>query len=174
MNRNPLLIATFPASFASQAAAAEVTVEQPWARASLTPNGGVYLTLTNKASAPARLVGAETPVAGHVMLMTNAGGHRQLDAWDIPADGQIEAKPTGDGLHIMLMGLTRKLDKGDQLSLTLLFADGDRRAAAPRPPAGWLGRTSAGPGQARRRGAPRRTARPVGRGNGNHRPAKQQ
>lgn len=127
MNRNPLVIAALLATFASQAAAAEVTIEHPWARASLTPNGVVYLTLTNKASEPARLVGAETPVAGHIMLMTNAGGHRQLDAWDIPGGGQVEAKPTGDGLHIMLMGLTRKLNKGDQFPLTLLFADGDRR-----------------------------------------------
>lgn len=132
MNWMRALLAVTLVALAGQAAAAEIEVKQPWARASLNPIGVVYLTLVNPSSEPGRLVGAETPVAAHVMLMTNSGGHRQMEAWDIPAGGRLEAKPAGDGLHIMLMDLTRKLSKGDAFPLTLRFANGDTQEVEVR------------------------------------------
>ncbi|MCK4899380.1 MAG: copper chaperone PCu(A)C, partial [Anaerolineales bacterium] len=38
---------------------------------------------------------------------------------DVPARGQVELKP--GGLHIMLIGLSRDLKAGDQVSLSLGF-----------------------------------------------------
>jgi copper(I)-binding protein len=38
---------------------------------------------------------------------------------DIPANGQVELKP--GGFHVMLIGLTRDLNVGDSVQLTLTF-----------------------------------------------------
>lgn len=131
MNRFLVFLAAVALS-GGAALASEAVVEQPWARASLTANGVVYLSITNPSGAVERLVGVETPVAAHAMLMTNAGGHRTVDAWEIPAGGRLEAGPAGEGLHIMLMDLRAPLKKGEVFPLTLRFADGDARTVDVR------------------------------------------
>ena len=84
------------------------------------------MTLTNRGSAPDRLIAIDTPVAemaelhrdemrGSVMTMRPAG---PLDL----APGQTVAVQPGDsGLHVMLMHMTRALKAGDRFPLTLTF-----------------------------------------------------
>ncbi len=112
-----LLLAALPAW-------AQVTVEQPWSRA--TPPGakiGVgFLRLKNAGAAAERVVGASSPVAGRVeMHVTTRDGDvmkmRQVESFEIPAGGSFELKP--GGAHLMLMGLRRPLAKGERVPLTL-------------------------------------------------------
>ncbi len=117
-----LLLAALPAW-------AQVTVEQPWSRA--TPPGakiGVgFLRLKNAGAAAERVVGASSPVAGRVeMHVTTRDGDvmkmRQVESFDIPAGGSFELKP--GGAHLMLTGLRRPLAKGDRVPLTLKLQSG--------------------------------------------------
>ncbi len=117
-----LLLAALPAW-------AQVTVEQPWSRA--TPPGakiGVgFLRLKNAGAAAERVVGASSPVAGRVeMHVTTRDGDvmkmRQVESFEIPAGGSFELKP--GGAHLMLMGLQRPLAQGERVPLTLKLQSG--------------------------------------------------
>lgn len=113
-------LAAFPAS-----ALADVTVTDPWARASILVSrpGAAYLTLLSDMED--RLLSAATPVAGHVMIHaaeTDANGVTRmihLDTLDVPAEQAVRFAP--GGMHLMLMGLADKLDEGAEFPLTLTF-----------------------------------------------------
>ena len=106
-------------------AAAEVTVSEPWARASILANrpGAAYLTLQSDVAD--RLVAIETPVAATVMLhgsATDANGVSRMihiEALDIAPGASLTLAP--GGMHLMLMGLADKLDEGSSFPLTLTF-----------------------------------------------------
>ena len=106
-------------------ALAEVTVSEPWARASILASrpGAAYLSLTSDTGD--RLLSVTTPVAGRVMIHaaeTDANGVSRmvhLEALDLPAD-QIVALTSG-GMHLMLMSLEGKLEEGTRFPLTLTF-----------------------------------------------------
>ena len=105
-----------------------IQIGNPWTRA--TPKGstvaGAYMTITNKGSAPDRLLGGASAVADrfevHSMVMD--GGVAKMR----PVDGGLEIKPgeTVDlkpgGFHVMLTGLKQPLDKGQKVKATLEFA----------------------------------------------------
>jgi copper(I)-binding protein len=116
--------------FAALPAWAQVSVEQPWSRA--TPPGakiGVgFMRLRNAGGAAERVVGVSSPVAGRVeMHVTTREGDvmkmRQVESFEIPAGGSFELKP--GGAHLMLMGLQRPLAKGERIPLTLKLQSGD-------------------------------------------------
>jgi copper(I)-binding protein len=106
-----------------------IAVEHPWARASIGTSrpAAAYLTIVNNGSETARLVGFQSPVAGH------AGAHRTVKKGEVmrmePA-GEVKVPPgervvfAPGGLHVMLMDLKEPLDKGESFPLTLRFADG--------------------------------------------------
>lgn len=110
-------------------ALAEVTVTDPWARASILASrpGAAYLTLLSDTDD--RLLSAATPVAGHVMIHaaeTDANGVTRmihLDALDLPSGQAVRFAP--GGMHLMLMGLTGKLEEDAQFPLTLTFEHAD-------------------------------------------------
>ncbi|HEU4645271.1 MAG TPA: copper chaperone PCu(A)C [Burkholderiales bacterium] len=108
---------------------AQVSVEQPWSRA--TPPGsniGVgFMQLRNAGAAPERVLGASSPLAGKVeMHVTTREGDvmkmREVASFEIPAGGTFELKP--GGAHLMLMGLRQPLQEGDRVPLTLTLANG--------------------------------------------------
>lgn len=114
---------------AAMPAWAQVTVEQPWSRA--TPPGsriGVgFMRLANAGPAEVRVVGAASPVAGRVeMHVTTREGDvmkmRHVDSFTIPAGGTYELKP--GGAHLMLMELKRPLNQGEKVPLTLQLERG--------------------------------------------------
>jgi len=104
-----------------------IQIGNPWTRA--TPKGstvaGAYMTITNKGSAPDRLVGGSSSVADrfevHSMVMD--GGVAKMR----PVDGGLEIKPgetvelKPGGFHVMLTGLKQPLDKGQKVKATLEF-----------------------------------------------------
>jgi hypothetical protein len=108
---------------------AQVSVEQPWSRA--TPPGakiGVgFMQLRNAGSAAERIVGASSPLAAKVeMHVTTREGDvmkmREATSFEIPARGTFELKP--GGAHLMLIGLRMPLQKGDRVPLTLKLESG--------------------------------------------------
>jgi len=107
--------------------AGSITIGNPWTRA--TPKGstvaGAYMTISNKGSAPDRLVGGSSAVAGRfeVHSMTMDKGVAKMR----PVEGGLEIKPgetvelKPGSFHVMLTGLKQPLEKGKKVKGTLEF-----------------------------------------------------
>jgi copper(I)-binding protein len=124
MNRHILALAL--AGFLSLPALAQVSVSDPWVRATVPQQkvAGAFMQLTS--AKPAKLVGVKTPVAGRVELhqMAMEGQTmrmRAVEAIDLPA-GQAVNLASG-GYHVMLFDLQRQLKEGEQVPLTLTVVD---------------------------------------------------
>jgi copper(I)-binding protein len=127
-----------------------VTIRDPWARTSpmVSGAGAAYMVIENTGSAADALTGGSSDVATAVEVhetyavepaaSTGTGGMespkasdggmgmggemmgmRRIDRLDIPAGGSVDLKP--GGYHIMLIGLTRELKAGEDLTVTLTF-----------------------------------------------------
>ncbi|WP_290813860.1 DUF1775 domain-containing protein [Ferrovibrio sp.] len=129
------------------AKAGDITVEQPFARATPAKVGGVFLVLKNSGGTADRLVKATSPVAGSVELHTHikdgdAMRMRGVENVPVPANGQTALEP--GGYHIMLIGLKQALKEGDSFPLTLTFEKAGsvtvivpvQKAGAPAPAGG--------------------------------------
>lgn len=106
-------------------AQASPKVEGAWARPTVNgqAGGGGFLRITGGAAAD-KLVSASAGISKTVELHTmemdgNMMRMRRIDAIDVPAGGTVELKPGGK--HVMFMGLTQTLKKGDAFVLTLRF-----------------------------------------------------
>lgn len=119
-----LTVAVLAVPLAARAQPAPVGVEQAWARA--TPGqasvGALYLTL--RAAAADRLATVSTPVSGMAMLheTRDVGGvmqMRDLPGLPLPAGVRVTMKP--GGVHVMLMGLSHPLQRGEHFPVTLTF-----------------------------------------------------
>lgn len=115
----------------SFAFAADISVEQPFARATPPgqPNSAAFMQLTNHGEATA-LVAADSSAAQTVELHTHTHEDgvmrmRKVDQIDLPAGETTVLQP--GGLHVMLIGLEQPLQEGSQIDLTLEFADGTRQ-----------------------------------------------
>ena len=103
-----------------------VKVDDAWVRGTVASQkaSGAFMRLTP--SAKARLVAAESPVAGvveiHEMAMeNNVMKMRQVPGLDLPAGQTTELKP--GGYHVMLLDLKQQLKGGEQVPITLVFED---------------------------------------------------
>lgn len=109
-----------------------IAISDGWAR---QPNpahamAAGYLTIRNHQPQPVTLVGASSPAAGVVELheMITAGGimsMRQVKTIAIAPGATVELRP--GGLHLMLIDLTRPLQPGQTIDVTLRFDDGSSR-----------------------------------------------
>lgn len=105
--------------------AADITVQQPWARAAVQGGvGGAFMQIENGGAAPDRLVAVSSPVARAVELHTTVRDGdvmrmRPVTAIEVPAHGAVQLQP--GGLHVMLIGLNKALAQGEQVPLTLTF-----------------------------------------------------
>lgn len=127
MTRLPTLLTALCLS-CSMAYAADISIEQPFARATAPgqPNSAAFMQLINKGEATA-LVAAKSSVADVVELHThtNDGGvmrMRRIEQIELPAGDTTVLQP--GGLHVMLIGLKQPLQEGSQIELTLEYADG--------------------------------------------------
>ena len=105
----------------------DVAVGRVWARATVPgqQTAGVYMTL--KSAAPARLVGASSPLAERIEIheMSLQGDVMRMHATPalpLPAGQAVALKPGGG--HLMLMGLKQPLTPRADVPLTLIFEDG--------------------------------------------------
>jgi copper(I)-binding protein len=137
MNRHILALAL--AGLVSLPALAQVSVSDPWVRATVPQQkvAGAFMQL--RSAKAARLVGVKTPVAGRVELhqMAMEGQTmrmRAVESIDLPA-GQSVNLASG-GYHVMLFDLQRQLKEGEQVPLTLTVVDaaGKRETVAVSAP----------------------------------------
>ena len=122
----------FALSLAAGAAAAadrakgEVTVHEPWARASAgrARAGAAYFTIANMGEKPDRLVAAASPVARPAQFHTHSMEDGIMKMRHVMAVEVAPGEPTvfkPGGLHVMLMGLKAPLRKGESFPLSLTF-----------------------------------------------------
>jgi len=107
-------------------AAAQVSVSDPWIRATVPQQKAAGAFMQLKSAKPARLVEVKTPVAGRVELhqMAMEGQTmrmRAVESIELPA-GQTVSLASG-GYHVMLFDLKRQLKDGEQVPLTLTVVD---------------------------------------------------
>lgn len=125
-----LLIASLITLTATAWAQTTVKVEDAWVRGTVATQkaSGAFMRLTP--SANARLVSAQSPVAGvveiHEMAMENdVMKMRQVPGLDLAAGRTLELKP--GGYHVMLMDLKQQLKAGESVPLTLVFEDSAKK-----------------------------------------------
>ena len=140
------LVLSVSALFLSVAASAQVTVKDAWVRATVAQQKatGAFMQLESKQDA--KLVSAQSPVAGVVEVheMAMDGGVMKMRAVPnlaLPAGKAVELKP--GGYHVMLMDLKGQVKDGDTVPVTLVVEgkDGKRQTIEVKAPA----RTAAAP-----------------------------
>jgi copper(I)-binding protein len=118
------------ASLVTTAAFAQVTVSDPWIRATVPAQktAGAFMQLRSPRAT--RLVEVQSPVAGraevHQMGMEGQTMRMQkVDGIDLPANQSVNL--ASGGYHVMLFDLKRQLKEGEQVPLTLTFAGSDKK-----------------------------------------------
>jgi periplasmic copper chaperone A len=112
----------------------KIEVADAWARPPIgqTRNTAAYLTLTNRGSAPDRLLGASTPAAGKAEMHTTVREGEVMRMRDVQ---NVELKPGAavkfapGGLHLMLLDI-KPLKAGDTFTLTLQFEKAGKQDVA--------------------------------------------
>jgi hypothetical protein len=113
-----------PAASAHDYKLGDLTIDHPWARASVAANGAAYMVISTSGTAPDQLVAAASPVAGKVELHTqiiegDVMRMRPVKAIEVNIGEPAVLKP--GGLHVMLIGLKAPLKEGEKFPLTLTF-----------------------------------------------------
>ena len=118
-----LIFAAFPVM-------AQVTVKDPWVRATVSAQKatGAFMQITS--AQDARLVEASSPLAGvvevHEMSMEkDVMKMRAVKALDLPAGKTVELKP--GGYHIMLMDLKQQMKEGATVPVMLVIEGKDKK-----------------------------------------------
>lgn len=128
MSIKTTLLAAAAALFTLPAFAGDITIADPYARASamMSKSGAAFMVIKNAGAEDDRLIAAASDVAEKVELHThveNAQGVMQMieveEGFAIPAGGEHALARGGD--HVMFLGLTRPLAHGDSVEVTLTF-----------------------------------------------------
>jgi copper(I)-binding protein len=132
---NRLIRATVLSALVSAAfvvpAHAQVTVKDPWVRATVPAMKatGAFMQITS--AQDARLVEVKSPIAGiieiHEMAMDkDVMKMRALpDGLALPAGKTVELK--SGGYHVMLMDLKQQMKEGDTVAMTLVVEGRDKK-----------------------------------------------
>lgn len=104
----------------------QVTISEPFARASMQYNSAAFMTIVNNGDDTA-IVAASSPVSEVVELHTHREENgvmrmRQVEKIDLPSGETVMLKP--GGLHVMLIDLKQALEVDTEISVTLIYADG--------------------------------------------------
>ena len=111
----------------SESKLAAIGVDNSWVKASEFSDHeggmtGVFADITNNTDAPIRLIGGESSFASMVEVHEVVDGNMRM------RDGGIEIAPgetvslEPGGLHVMLMGLSKKIAPGVEVDLKLTFS----------------------------------------------------
>lgn len=127
------IMAVAGSMLAVTAAAQSVEVKDAWVRGTVSAQKatGAFMDLTGKSAA--RLVAAESPVAGTVEIhnMTMEKGVMKMfpvDGIDVPAGKTVKLAP--GGYHVMLIGLKQQMKPGERVPLKLTFELADKKREA--------------------------------------------
>jgi periplasmic copper chaperone A len=110
-------------------AADDISVKTPDIKVVTTDatSAEVFMELDNSSTRPCILIAANSPVAVQTQLHETITKHGKSEMDQVKT---IVIKPHGDkelklgGFHVMLMGLKQPLKLGDNVPVTLIFADG--------------------------------------------------
>lgn len=110
---------------------AQVTVKDPWVRATVSQQKatGAFMQITS--AQDARLVEARSPVAGIVEIHEMAIEKDVMkmralpNGLDLPAGKTVELK--SGGYHVMLMDLKQQMKEGDTVPMTLVVEGKDKK-----------------------------------------------
>jgi copper(I)-binding protein len=114
----------------STSAFAQVTVKDPWVRATVPQQKATGAFMQLSAPAESRLVEARSSVAGvveiHEMTMDgNVMKMRAVPGIELPAGKAVDLKP--GGYHVMLMDLKQQLKDGETVPITLVVEGKDKK-----------------------------------------------
>jgi periplasmic copper chaperone A len=109
--------------------AAELTVQDPWVKAADSGMTAAFGTLVNSGTDDVVVTSATSDITSAMELhetVENADGSMAMQpkqgGFTVPAGGEHELAPGGD--HLMIMNLTRPIQPGEDVTITLTFADG--------------------------------------------------
>jgi len=110
----------------SASALAQVSVTDPWIRATVPAQKVTGAFMQVQSAAPARLVGVQAEVAGrselHEMAMDGQTMRmRRVESIELPAGKKVNL--ASGGYHVMLMDLKRQVKEGESVELTLQVQD---------------------------------------------------
>lgn len=122
-----VIVSSLAAARAEDVKAGDLVISRAWSRA--TPKGakvgGSYLTIENKGTAPDKLIGVSSDVAGsvqvHEMSMTNGTMKMRPVEGGLTIDPGKTVKLAPGGYHLMMTDLKNPLKQGDKLAMTLEF-----------------------------------------------------
>jgi copper(I)-binding protein len=145
------LLSLLAAALFSTGALAQVTVLDPWVRATVPQQKAAGAFMRVQSATAQRLVGVSSPVAGraelHEMAMVNNTMRmRQVDGIDLPAGKPVNL--ASGGYHVMLFDLKRQLKEGETVPVTLVLQDGAKKSSvtveAQVKPLTWVAPQAAG------------------------------
>ncbi|MGR5460049.1 copper chaperone PCu(A)C [Vibrio alfacsensis] len=110
-----------------------VMPQDPYARA-MAPGAltsAVFVTFANLSQEDINIIAAETPAAGKVELHDvikdgDVMQMRQIERITLKANETTELKP--GSLHIMLFDLTKPLNEGDEIEVTVTYDNGQKQS----------------------------------------------
>lgn len=127
-------------SLLASLAHAQVSVKDAWVRATVAQQKATGAFMQLQSAQDAKLVSAQSPVAGvtevHEMAMDNGVMKmRAIPSLALPAGKAVELKP--GGYHVMLMDLKGQIKDGDMVPVTLVVEgkDGKRQNIEVKAPA---------------------------------------
>ena len=130
MKLNGWMLAAAASLVAQAAWAANISVTDAWASATMPgqPVSGAYMQI--QADADARLLGVSSSVVPRVEVheMSMDGGvmrMREVKSIELPKGKTVSLEP--GGFHIMLMNLKKPIAAGDVIPLTLVVESGGKR-----------------------------------------------
>lgn len=110
----------------TRARSGSIIVEQVWVRATSINVTAAYATLRNTGGKPDRLLQVTSPAAARVEIHNIVEKNGMVSMVPMRGVDVSSGEPTvlrPSGLHIMLMGLRRRLVKGGAIQLTFTFRD---------------------------------------------------
>ncbi len=120
------LFAFAAASLLSASVLAQVTVSEPWVRATVPAQKATGAFMRLQSPTQARLVGVQTEVAGraelHEMAMDGQTMRmRKVEGIELPAGKPVNL--ASGGYHVMLFDLKRQVKEGESVAITLTVQD---------------------------------------------------
>lgn len=116
-------------SVAVSASTSALTVSDPWVKAADAGMSAAFGTISNNSDQDITIVSASTPASPMVELHETAMGsngtmqmQEKQGGFVIPAKSKLVLEPGGN--HIMLMGLTKPVEAGDEITFDLKLRDG--------------------------------------------------
>jgi copper(I)-binding protein len=112
-------------ALAQEQQAGDLVITAPWSRAAGQGGTGAgFLSIANRGSVADRLVSASSPAARRTELHTHIREGevmrmRETPGTELPPGQSVTLQP--GGYHLMLIGLTRPLEVGQSVPVTLVF-----------------------------------------------------